>query len=122
MQAEGEIADRLDRVRILPSVVQATVYPRARFGFYKSDGLIDGGLGYASVDCDLYDLEDGSVGSRLVISLVARNQVSLWNLDVVEQHCSGKRCSLAEARPIIDNSQSGSVALCDRVPGTTFSV
>ena len=83
--AQLQVADRLDRVGVLPGVVDAAVDPGARLGAHEVDGVVDRRAGDAEVDRGLDDLEDRAVGGRLLVALVAGHEMGLRHLDVLER-------------------------------------
>ena len=69
-----------------PRRVPARYRPTPGSWCARSDRLIECRLRDARVDSRLNDLEDRAVGGRVIISLVARHQVRLRHLDIVDQH------------------------------------
>ncbi len=103
-------------------MIEAAVHPGPRLGADEGDGLVDRRAGDAGVDGGLDDLEDRAVGGRAIVALVARYQMGLGHLHLVEQHRAARGGALAEARPVVNHGQARRVTLGDGVPGARFLV
>ncbi len=122
VQTQRQIANGLDRVGIVPGIFDATVDPGAALRPDKVNRLVDRRLRDAGIDRDLDDLEDRAVGGRLVVTLVARHEMRLRHLDVVDYDRARQRRALAEARPVVDHRQPGRATVGNRVPGATLVI
>ena len=111
VQFQRKIADRLDRVRVLPGVIETAVDPGTRLCANESDRFIDRRLGDAGVDGCLNDLENGAVGGGMIIPFVSRHEVRLRHLHIFQDHCFAR----SPALPKLDQLLITEVpARCDR--------
>src|SRR5207302_6609643 len=91
VEPQRQITDRLDRVGILPGMLEAAIHPRTRFGAHECDRVVDRGFRYSGIDRCLDDLEDGAVGGRSVIALVTRDEIRLRNSYVLQNDRTAER-------------------------------
>src|SRR5580692_7612234 len=116
------MTDRLDSVGILPRVIEAAIDPRTRLCFYELDRLIDRRLGDTGVNRCLDDLENCAVRGWVIVTLVARDKISLRHNDILKQDGPAKGRALPETGPIVDHRKAGGVAVRDGIPGASFVI
>ena len=68
MQADHQIADRRDGVRVLPGVILPAVDPGAGLGADETDGVVDRRPGDAKINRSLDDLRHRAIGRGLFIA------------------------------------------------------
>ena len=114
MQLHFEVADLRDREDVLVAVLLAAVDPGPHMAAHEADRLLDRAARNAGVDRRLNDLRHRAVRRGTLAAEIGRDHGLGPNADVVDQNVAARRRALAEARPIVDDRQSGRRARRDR--------
>ncbi|MNE33726.1 hypothetical protein D3C80_1274130 [compost metagenome] len=109
MQADRQVAETLQRQRVIRGLVQARVDPGAAAGAHEVQGILVGGAGDAGVDGSVEDLCQWADRGRAFEGALERHDVFGAHPHVVEHHRAAAGGALAKTAPVVDHLQPGAV-------------
>ncbi|MNO56626.1 hypothetical protein D3C76_471430 [compost metagenome] len=106
VQADRQVAETLQRQRVIAGLVQAGVDPGAAAGAHEVQGIFIGGAGDAGVDGGMEDLRQRADRGGALEGALERHHVGGADVHVVEHHRAAAGGALAEAAPVVDHLQA----------------
>ncbi|MPL90042.1 hypothetical protein SDC9_36087 [bioreactor metagenome] len=111
VQADLQIADRLDRVGVFARGLLAAVDPGPALRLHEADRLVDRRSRDAGVDRRLDDLRDRALHRGMFGRVAQPDRAAARDADVVEPHRARGGGALAESRPVVGDAQPRRIAV-----------
>ncbi len=106
VQTDRQMAETLQRKRVIAGLVQAGVDPGAAAGAHEVQGIFVCGAGDAGVDGGMKDLRQRADRGGAFEGALERHHVGGTDIHVIEHHRAAAGGSLAEAAPVVDHLQA----------------